>query len=100
MNPRLEFNTMYGTVAASQTDQVIGPTGAKGDLLEQVIVTVGTAATSTVSLKDGSGSSIPLVAANTPIGVYSITIGARTSDGAWKVTTGAGATAIAVGKFA
>ncbi len=33
---RFDFNTMYETVAASQTDQVIGGTGATGDLLEKV----------------------------------------------------------------
>jgi hypothetical protein len=99
MGAREDFNTMYETVAASQSDQVAGPTGAVGDLLERVIVTVATAATGTCSIKDGSGSAIPLTAANTPIGVYSVVIGARSSGGAWKVTTGAGATAIAVGKF-
>lgn len=97
---RLGFNTMYETVAASQTDQVLGSAGATGDLLETIIVTVSTSgATGIASLKDGAGSSIPLVAASTPIGVYSIAIGAKSSGGAWKVTTGAAATAIAVGRF-
>lgn len=94
---RFDFNTMYETVAASQSDQVLGVTGASGDLLERLIVTVATAASGTVSIKDGSGSAIPITAANTPIGVYSVEIGARSSAGAWKVTTGAGATVIAVG---
>lgn len=98
-NKRFDFNTNYETVAASQSDQVIGPTGAKGDLLERVVVSVATAATGTCSIKDGSGSAIILTAANTPIGVYSVLIGARSASGAWKVTTGAGATAIAVGEF-
>ena len=96
---RFDFNTMYETVAASQSDQVLGVTGATGDLLERLIVTVATAASGTVSIKDGSGSAIPITAANTPIGVYSVEIGARSSAGAWKVTTGAGATVIAVGEF-
>lgn len=96
---RFDFNTMYETVAASQSDQVLGVTGASGDLLERLIVTVATAASGTVSIKDGSGSAIPITAANTPIGVYSVEIGARSSAGAWKVTTGAGATVIAVGEF-
>lgn len=98
-NSRLDFNTMYETVAASQTDQVIGPTGAAGDLLERVVVTVATSATGTCSIKDGSGSAIPLTAANTPIGCYIVELGIRSTGGSWKVTTGAGATAIAVGKF-
>lgn len=97
---RLGFNTNYETVAASQTDQVLGGSGAAGDLLEQLIVTVATAASGTVSIKDGSGgSSIPITAANTPIGVYSVNIGAKSLSGGWRVTTGAGATAVAVGNF-
>ena len=93
------YATDYETVAVSQTDQVLGPVGAAGDVLEKLIVSVATAATSTVSIKDGSGSAIVITAANTPIGVYSVLIGARSTGGAWKVTTGAGATVLAVGQF-
>lgn len=96
---RLGFNTQYETVAVSQTDQALGVTGAKGDLLERLIVSVATAATGTVSIKDGSGGAIVITAANTPIGVYSVNVGAKSNDGAWQVTTGAGATVVAVGKF-
>lgn len=96
---RFDFNTMYETVAASQTDQVLGATGRTGNVLEKLIITVATSATGTVSIKDGSGSAIPITAANTPIGVYSVDIGAASVAGAWKVTTGAGATVLAVGLF-
>lgn len=95
----IDFKTDYETIAASQSDQIIGPAGAVGDILETLVITVATAATGTVSIKDGSGSAIPITAANTPIGVYSVKIGARSTAGAWKVTTGAGATAVAIGKF-
>jgi len=98
-NARLDFNTMYETVAASQTDQILGNVGRAGNLLERLVVSVATAATSTVSIKDGSGSAIVITAANTPIGVYSVEIGAMSTGGAWKVTTGAGATVLAVGNF-
>lgn len=93
------YNTDYETVAASQTDQVIGPVGAAGDILERLVVSVATSLTGTVSIKDGAGSAIVITAANTPIGVYSVIIGARSTAGAWKVTTGAGATVVAIGKF-
>lgn len=96
---RLGFNTDYETVAVSQTDQVLGTAGAVGDLLERLVVSVATSATSTVSIKDGSGGAIVITAANTPIGVYSVSVGAKSNSGAWKVTTGAGATVVAVGKF-
>lgn len=93
----------YEAVAASQTDQILGPTGAKGDVLQYLIVQVGTAGVNGVcSIKDGNGSAIPIVPSTTPIGVYTIPIGARcvnaTTPG-WKVTTGSAATALAVGRF-
>jgi hypothetical protein len=88
----------YETVAASQTDQVLGTTGGAGDLLHRLVITVGTAATSTVSVKDGA-TSIPVMAANTAIGTYSIEVNTRSRNGAWSVTTGAGATVTAVGDF-
>ena len=95
----MAYKTDYETVAASQTDQVMGPVGKSGDILERLVITVATAATGTVSIKDGTNSAIPITAANTPIGVYAVTIAARSSAGAWKVTTGAGATVVAVGAF-
>jgi hypothetical protein len=88
----------YEHVAASQTAQVLGTTGAIGDYLHRLVITVGTAATSTVSLLDNTTSHV-LVAANTAIGVYSIEINTFSKNGAWKVTTGAGAEVIAVGNF-
>lgn len=91
----------YETVAVSQTDQVLGATGAAKDELNKLIISVSTAATSTVSIKDGS-TSIPILAATTPIGVYLVDFGEPglvSTTGAWSVTTGAGATVIAVGKF-
>lgn len=92
----------YETVAVSQTDQILGVAGKVGDYIERLIITVATAASGTVSIKDGDGSAIPITAANTPIGVYVVEVGARctaaTTPG-WKVTTGAGATVLAVGRF-
>jgi hypothetical protein len=92
------FGTFYETVAASQTAQVLGVTGAAGDTLMRLVITVGTSATSTVSLLDNA-TSYAIMAANTPIGVYVIEINAVSVSGAWKVTTGAGATVLAVGNF-
>jgi len=92
------FGTFYETVAASQTAQVLGVTGAAGDTLMRVVVTVSISLTGTVALLDGA-TSYPLVAASTPIGVYVIEINAVSVNGAWKITTGAGATVLAVGNF-
>lgn len=94
----------YETVAASQTDQVLGATGASGDYLAGVLIVPATSAAGAVSIKDGSGSSITIFAGGgttalptlapifVPLGIYS-------TSGAWKLTTGANVTAIGVGKF-
>jgi hypothetical protein len=67
-----------------------------------VVVSVGTSATGTCSIKDGNDAAIPLTPANTPIGCYTFEINAvaknATTPG-WKITTGAGATALAIGDF-
>jgi len=57
------YGYQYETVAASQTAQVLGGSGAAGDYLHRLIVTVNTALTSTVTLTDGV-TSIPIVPAN------------------------------------
>ena len=94
----------YEHVAASQTAQVLGGTGAAGDYLHRLICTVSTAATSLVQIVDGTGAGIltHTVLPNNVgggVGVYNIEFNAVSSNGAWKVTTGAGATVIAVGNF-
>ena len=91
----------YETVAASQTDQVLGNTGAAGDYLGKLIIVVATAATAQVQIKDGSGSAIT-VFPNSPgsgIGTYTIPIELLSTSGAWKITTGAGSSVIACGLF-
>ena len=92
------FALPYEHVAASQTGQVLGSTGATGDYLHRLVITVSATATSTVSLLDNT-TSHTLVAANSAIGVYSIEINTFSKNGAWKVTTGAGAEVVAVGNF-
>jgi hypothetical protein len=98
MSVNSPYRYPYETVAASQTAQVLGSTGAIGDYLHRVIVNVATTGTSTVSILDGA-TSISLMSANTPVGTYSIEVNAASASGAWKVTTGAGASVIAVGQF-
>lgn len=91
----------FETVAAGQTDQVMGGNGAIGDILQRLIITVATAATAAVSIKDGGGSSISILP-NSPgggVGVYVVELGIASVAGAWKVTTGAGSSVIAVGNF-
>ena len=95
---QIPFGTTYETVAASQTAQVLGGSGAVGDTIIRLIVTVNTALTSTVTILDNA-TSIAIMPATTPVGVYSIDLGVQSVSGPWKVTTGAGATVVAVGNF-
>lgn len=92
----------YETVAASQTDQVLGGTGATGDYLSYVIISPGTTSPGNVIILDnatpiytfaGGASSVPsLVPIIVPIGSLSV-------SGAWKVTTGSNVTVAAFGDF-
>jgi|DEB19_MinimDraft_3_1074340.scaffolds.fasta_scaffold41834_2 hypothetical protein len=90
----------YETVAASQTAQVLGGAGAKGDYLHRLIISVNTVASASVTIIDGSTSIAVLTGAATLVpGVYSVEMNMAAATGPWKVTTGAGATVIAVGIF-
>ena len=91
----------YETIAASQTDQALGGTGAAGDLLHRLVITVATANSAAVDLQDGSGTACPILK-NSPgsgLGVYVVELNAVSKGGAWSVTTGAGSTVVAVGQF-
>jgi hypothetical protein len=93
----------YETVAASQSDQSLGATGAMGDHLAGVLIVPATTSPGAVSIKDGAGSAITIftggatsVSNLTPMFVP---LGLRSLAGAWKITTGANVSVIAVGKF-
>lgn len=86
-------------VAAGQTNQVLGTAGAVGDYIARLSVNVTTSATGNVQIKDGTNTAITVVPANTPIGVYTVELGLRSKQGAWQLTTGAGASVIAIGQF-
>lgn len=94
------YGYQYETVAASQTTQMLGGSGAAGDYLHRLIVTVNTAATSTVTLTDGV-TAIAIVPANvgSGVGVLDIELNMASLTSGWKVTTGAGVTVVAVGLF-
>ena len=95
------YPSHYETVAAGQTDQVLGNAGAAGDVLDTLTCVVATAATAQVQVKDGGGSAITVLP-NSPgggVGTYVIPLRARSQAGPWKVTTGAGVSVIASGTF-
>jgi hypothetical protein len=91
----------YETVAAAQSDQILGSTGGAGDYLEGLLCVVATAATSIVQIKDGAGSAITVHpnAVGGGVGTYYVPINTKSRDGAWSVTTGAGVSVLATGNF-
>lgn len=95
--------TAYETVAASQTDQAMGATGATGDILAYVLIVPGTTSPGAVSIKDGSGSAITIFTGGassvSSLVPFAVPVGAKSTGGAWKITTGANVTAIGFGQF-
>ena len=99
--------SQYETVAASQTAQVMGATGAQYDYLAGVLIIPAAAAAGAVSITDGNGSAITIFAGGgtvalpslvpfmVPLGLYAL---ASTTPG-WKITTGVSVSAIGIGKF-
>jgi hypothetical protein len=92
----------YEKVAASQTAQVMGATGAAGDYLDGLLIIPANTSPGTVAILDnststtvftgGASSVTSLVPFVIPLGLYSV-------NGAWKITTGADVSLIAFGKF-
>lgn len=91
----------YETVAAGQSGQALGATGAAGDLLQGLLIVPATTGAGNVSIKDGAGSSISVFATGTlaDLKPHWIPLGIRSTAGAWSVTTGANVSVIAVGQF-
>lgn len=92
----------YETVAASQTAQVLGPTGATGDYISGILVVPASTSPGNVLLLDnatsitvfagGASSLSNLVPFFIPLGMISV-------SGAWKITTGASVSCIGIGDF-
>lgn len=94
----------YETVAAGQTAQALGATGAAGDYLEGVLIVPALVACGAVAIKDGADSAITIFVGGgtTALGdatPFFVPIKARSVTGAWQITTGASVSAIGVGSF-
>lgn len=91
------------TVAASQTDQVMGATGAAGDYLGTILVTPETTSPGEVSIKDGAGTKYVLFVGGggsvSNLVPFTIFVGEFSQAGAWKVTTGANVHVRCAGRF-
>jgi hypothetical protein len=91
----------YETVAASQTAQVLGVTGAAGDALTRLVIIPATTAPGLVTILDGA-TSIPIWVGGTvgaDLKPFTVEIGMVSVNGPWKVTTGANVSVIGIGKF-
>lgn len=92
----------YETVAASQTAQPLGATGATGDYLEGLLVTPASTSPGAIAILDNAISITVFAGGATSLAdlkPFFIPIKARSVSGAWKVTTGASLSVLAVGKF-
>jgi hypothetical protein len=93
----------YETVAASQTDQAMGATGGKGDYIKGLLIIPATTSPGAVSIKDGAGSAITVFTGGATsvadLKPFYVELGMKSTSGAWKVTTGASVSAIAVGSL-
>ena len=97
---RIEFQWEYEDVAASQTDQAMGATGAAGDLLHALNCFTSAASVGAVTVKDGAGSSFTIFLAQGAAAMLdSPALDWVSVNGAWSVTTGTNTTCRVSGRF-
>lgn len=92
----------YETVAASQTAQVMGSTGATGDFFQGILVIPATTSPGNVIILDNATSITVFTGGATSVSnlvPFFIPLGMTSVSGAWKVTTGSNVSCISVGKF-
>jgi hypothetical protein len=92
----------YETVAASQTAQVLGATGATGDYISGVLVVPATTSPGNVLLLDNATSITVFTGGATSVSnlvPFFIPLGMISVSGAWKITTGANVSCIGIGNF-
>jgi hypothetical protein len=94
--------TEYETVAASQTGQALGAAGATGDLLNGLLIIPATTSPGLVTILDNAISIPVFVGGASSVATlipFFVPLGIKSVSGAWKVTTGANVSVIAVGDF-
>lgn len=93
----------YEAVAASQTNQALGASGATGDLLSVITIVPASTSPGAVSIKDGAGTAITVFAGGTDsvgsLVPIQLAINALSTAGAWQISTGANVSVLAVGRF-
>lgn len=92
----------YETVAASQTAQVLGTSGATGDILAGILVVPATTSPGNVILLDNATSITVFAGGASSVAdlkPFWIPLGIKSASGPFKITTGANVSCIAVGDF-
>jgi hypothetical protein len=92
----------YETVAASQTAQALGATGAAGDFCSGLLIIPATTSPGAVAILDNSTSTTIFTGGANSVGSlvpFFVPIQAYSTAGAWKITTGANVSVWAVGNF-
>lgn len=92
----------YETVAASQTAQALGATGATGDLINGILVIPATTSPGNVLLLDNATSITVFAGGASSVSnlvPFFIPLGIKSVSGAWKITTGSNVSCIGVGNF-
>lgn len=94
------------TVAASQTDQILGATGAVGDRLDYLLVVPATTSPGIVEVQDADGTAVTVFtggASSVSNLVPFVIIWGKACTGVttpgWKITTGANVSVVAFGNF-
>src|SRR3990172_135671 len=90
----------YEEVAASQTDQVLGASGAVADVFATYHCVVTSALGAAVTIEDATGTAITLIPSGAAAGVYdSIEFNWKSVNGAWEFTTPASVSCVVAGDF-
>lgn len=101
-NPSPPYPYIYETVAASQTAQVLGTVGAKGDYLAGCLVIPATTSPGSVTVLDNATAIVIFTGGATSVTnlvPFFIQIGAASASGPWKVTTATLVSVVCIGKF-
>jgi len=91
----------YETVAASQTAQVLGSTGAIGDRIVRLVIQPTATTVGVVTLIDNATTiySYPGGTVGADLKPWTVDLNMKSVSGAWKLTTGVGVTVVAIGSF-
>lgn len=95
----------YELVAAGQTAQMLGATGAVGDLLSRLVIVPATTAPGVVQIKDGNATAVTVYTGGTvgaDLTPILVELGVRavvTTTPGWQITTGNNVSVFAVGDF-